>query len=530
VGPQEFIETNLVVPRGPLAGKPFLLLPWQQEVVQDIYGEGTTPVVREYYLSLPKKNAKTSFSSVILLYHLIGEPDEVCAEIYSAASSAKQALLIWKTAKQIVKASPKLRQLLESKKLEIHRDRMVYQAKNGERTYNALSSVADSTEGIDPSIVLIDELHAIRGGSGREFIDTLITATAGRKNPLVIYTTTAGSDLTTYCADIEKRIEKIEQNIIERPPGFNYRIHRAPKDLPWDSEEAFEAANPSYKVLVSKAFHREQVAKAKQSPTFRRAYCRYHLNQWVEHAESFIDMENWKACQDDSFDPAQLEGRLCFGALDLSRTTDLTAYVLLFPPSDDDPFHRVLAHAFLPNSDLRNRELRDGVPYYSWGEEGYIEFIDGKVIDFQHVVDHIRESRSLYDLQAIAYDPWDAKEVVRALDGDGLTLLDFPQWYKFMSPPTKKLLELIISQKLRHDGNPLVTWNISNLKVDMDANDNLKPNKRKSKEKIDIAVALIMAIGCATDSSDNKPFVSAYGTGVGTFKSMYSEYEETAAS
>lgn len=307
--PTEFIENYLVVPRGPYAGKPFILLDWQREVLNDIYGEGHTPIVREYYLSLSKKNAKTSLSSALLLYHLIGEPDEVCAEIYSAASSAKQALLIWKTAKQIVKASPKLRHLVESKRLQIHRDRMVFQAKNGERTYNALSSVADSTEGIDPSIILIDELHAIRGGTGREFIDTLITATAGRKNPLVIYTTTAGSDLTTYCADIERRIEKIEQGIIKRPAGFNYRIHRAPKDMAWDSEAAFETANPSYGTLISKAFFREQVEKAKQSPTFRRAFCRYHLNQWVEHGEAFIDMEDWKACQDDDFDVRELEPR-----------------------------------------------------------------------------------------------------------------------------------------------------------------------------------------------------------------------------
>ncbi len=424
-------------------------------------------------------------------------------------------------------ASPKLRKLLDTNKLLIHRDRMVYQAQSGERTYNALSSVADSTEGIDPSVVLIDELHAIRGGTGREFIDTLVTATAGRKNPLIIYTTTAGSDLTTYCADIERRVEKIEQGIIDRPQGFNYLIYRASKELPWDSEEAFRSANPSYGVLVSKAFHQDQVEKAKQSPTFRRAYCRYHLNQWVESSESFIDMESWRSCGDDGFDAIQLEGRLCFGALDMSRTTDLTAYTLVFPPIEEDAFYRVLSFAFLPDSELRNKELKDGVPYYSWGEQGFIDFLSGRVIDPEFIIDRIRESRDLYDLQAVGYDPWDSKEIVRALDDEGLTMLEFRQGYRSLTLPTKKLLELVIGEKIRHNNNPVLTWNVSNLKVDMDPAGNVKPNKSKSKEKIDVAVALIMALGCAIEAPDNQAFISAYAGGEGKYQSIYATPAET---
>lgn len=222
----------------------------------------------------------------------------------------------------------------------------------------------------------------------------------------------------------------------------------------------------------------------------------------------------------------RLEGRVCFGGLDLSRTADLTAYGLVFPPTEADPYYGVLAHSFLPNSDLRNKELKDGVPYFTWGKQGYIQFIDGRIIDPDVIVDKIRESRDLYDLQAVAYDPWDSKEVVRALNDEGLTMLEFRQGYRSLSLPTKKLLEVIIGEKLRYNSNPVLTWNISNLKVDMDPAGNCKPNKSKSKEKIDMAVALVMALGCAIEAPDNAPFVSAYAAGEGKYNSIYAEQAE----
>lgn len=528
MGPIQFIEENLVVPRGPLAGKPFILLPWQKEVLQDLYGDGGIPIIGEYYISTPKKNAKTSLSAVIMLYHLIGEPNEVCAEICSAAASEEQAKLIWKTAKQIVLASPKLKHLVDSGRLEIYRDRMLYQAKNGERTYKALTTVADTSEGKDISLLLLDEIHAIRGAIGREFIDTLVTATAGRANPLIIYTTTAGYDLTTYCYDIERRIEKIEQGVAKKSEGFGYKIHRAPKTLPWDSEEAFKAANPSYGTLISHKYFRQRVAQAKQSPTFRRAYCRYHLNQWTENADAFIDMEEWKKCgvNDENFDWNLLEGRDCFGGLDLSHSADLTSFSLLFLPTEEDPYYRVVSYNFLPEEDHRNKELKDGVPYFSWAKQGFLDFLPGRVIDPDYIVDKIREARSMYNILAMAYDPWDSKEVIKALDEDGMTLVEFKQHYQYLSPPTKKLLDYVISRKLKHNNNHVLTWNISNLIVMMDPNGNIKPDKRRSKEKIDAAVSLIMALGCSLAAPESQPFVSAYETGVGTFKSVYAVEEE----
>ena len=508
--PVDFFEQYLRLPF--TNGEPFKLLDWQREVLTELFGEGGSPLLRTYYLSTAKKSSKTTLGAGLCLYFLIAEPHEPAARIYSAASDKEQAQLLWDAARQMIELSPELKRLEEQGKLIVQRDNIIYRAKNGERIYQSIAMNEAGSHGLNASVLLIDELHAIRGTTGREFLSSLTKGSIARRSPLTFFMTTAGTDLTSYCFELEERIRKMEQGLIEKPKTFGHRIYRADPKLPWDSEDAFAAANPSYGITVGQAAYVEHVTEARQSPVHRRSYEQLFLNRWTQRAEGFIDLQDWDACA-DTYAEDHLLGRECDGGLDLSKRLDLTAFALTFPPTPEDPYYRTLAYSFLPRqdeNDLRCKELKDGVPYFEWARQGWLDLTEGRVIDQNHIVETLIELSKKFSIRSIAYDPNLAHEIVKRLNDAGLHMVEMRQWYSVLSEPTNELLAQTVSHRIRHNGNPVLKWNVSNLTIETGKAGQIMPSKSKSREKIDVAVALIMSLGRAVNQEKQEPFVSVY--------------------
>ena len=509
--PVAFFETILRVPNGPQAGEPLALLTWQREALETIYGDAESPVIREYYLSLPKKNGKTSFAAGLLLYHLVAEPNERKAEIYSAAGSKDQAQLIYDAARSMVEYSPDLQSLVEQARLEVFRDHMVMHSKSGDRVYRALANEAGNTHGINPSLSLIDETHNLKGRNGNELVDVLTKSMITRRTPLVVFLTHAGDDELSVAADKEKLIAKYEQGVIRKPTTLAYRIYRPSDEHEWDSEEAFAEANPVYGTLITRDAYLEAVERARQTPNLKRSYCLYHLNRWVSKSESLVNMDDWQACF-ENFTEEDLHGQVAFGGFDASTYDDLTAFSLVFPAADGKTF-RTLTHAFIPEERLADKEQRDQVPYWEWSEQGYLHLTPGAVIDQDYVLEVILKSAERFELRELAYDPHRARGLISKLIEAGVPCVEHRTGMVSMAEPTAQLMKHVVAHTLKHNGSPLLTWNVGNLQARTDATGNIAPKKGSRTEKIDAAFALILALGIATQHKEDTPFVSYYASG-----------------
>ena len=256
--------------------------------------------------------------------------------------------------------------------------------------------------------------------------------------------------------------------------------------------QVWRKANPSFGLSVKEDDLARKAEKAIALPGAQNAFRRMHLNQWTEQAERWIDLAAWDACAG----PVSLEllrGRPCFGGLDLSTTTDVTALAWVFPPEHDDDLWRVLSRYFVPAENLRKRAERDRVPYDLWAAQGFIEATPGNVVDYGAIEQRILADAALFQVKEIAYDPWNATHIALRLQDEGAAMVEFRQGFRSMSAPTRELEKLIVSKKLAHGGNPVTRWMAANVAVAQDPAGNLKPAKDKSTERIDGIVALIMA-------------------------------------
>jgi phage terminase large subunit-like protein len=217
------------------------------------------------------------------------------------------------------------------------------------------------------------------------------------------------------------------------------------------------------------------------------------LNQWVKQAVRWMPMEKWDLCN-FPVDAEELEGRVCYGGLDLSSTTDITAFVLVFPPRDEEDKFSVLPYFWLPEETLDLRVRRDHVPYDVWEREGFIQTTEGNVVHYGYIEAFIEDLGKRYNIREIAFDRWGAVQMVQNLEGMGFTVVPFGQGFKDMSPPTKELMKLVLERTFAHAGHPVLRWMVDNIFIRTDPAGNIKPDKQKSTEKIDGAVATIMAL------------------------------------
>ena len=483
-----FIEA-LKHTKGEFHGQPFKLLPWQEKIIREVFGtvRDDDPTQRQYtsaYIEIPKKNGKSELGAAIALNMLVND-DEWKAEVYSCAADRQQAAIVFDVAVDMVKQSPALMKRI---KIVPSTKRMVYQPTGS--IYQVLSSKVATKHGLNVSACIFDELHT---QPTRALYDVMTQGSGdARKQPLWFFLTTAGTDRNSICWEVhQKALDILEGR--KDDPRFYPVLFGLPDEADWTNEQNWYRANPSLDYTISIDKVRDAYRKALETPADENMFRQLRLNQWVKQSVRWMPMDKWDDCG-GVVSPYDLEGRACYGGLDLSSTSDLTTLVLVFPPSDETEPFIVLPFFWLPEETLQLRVRRDHVMYDKWEKQGYLMTTEGNVVHYGFIEQFICQLGERFNIREIAYDRWNATMMVQALQDDGFTMVPFGQGYKDMSPPTKELMRLVLEHKINHGGHPVLRWNMDNAFVRTDPAGNVKIDKEKSTEKVDGAVALVMAL------------------------------------
>ena len=492
-----FIE-NLPHTKGIWAGKKFELMAWQEQIVRDVFGIVKPNGYRQFttaYIEIPKKNGKSELAAAVALYLLCAD-NEQRAEVYGCAADRSQASIVFDVAVDMVEMTPALQRRI---KISKSTKRLTYLPTNS--FYQVLSAEAFTKHGLNVHGVVFDELHA---QPDRRLFDVMTKGSGdARQQPLYFLITTAGNDVNSICYEQHlKALDLIDKK--KKDPTWYPVIYGAPMDADWTDPKVWKKSNPSLGETIKIDKVRDACESAKQNPGEENAFRQLRLNQWVKQAVRWMPMEYWDACA-WKVDESELEGRVCYGGLDLSQTTDITAFVLCFPPLDEEDKYIFLPFFWIPEENIQRRVLRDHVPYDIWEKQGYLMTTEGNVVHYGFIEQFIHSLGERFNIRDIAYDRWGAVQMVQNLEEDGFTVVPFGQGFKDMSPPTKELFKLTMEQKIAHGGHPILRWMVDNIYITQDPAGNIKADKKKSTEKIDGAVAAIMAldraIRCGNDNS-----------------------------
>jgi phage terminase large subunit-like protein len=473
--------------KGEFAGRRLKLEPWQAFIVGSVFGwtrEDGTRRFRKVFEEIPRKNGKSTKLAGVGIFSLIAD-GEAGAEVYAAATKKDQARIVFDEARRMVRGSPDLSAAISVFKLNMS-------VENTASKFEPLSADEKTLDGLNPSTVIIDELHKHKT---RAVLDVLDTAQGARRQPLLWIITTAGSDdpETVYAAETDYAT-KVLEGIVEDDGYFAF-IAQADDPERWDDPIEWAKANPNLGVSVRLSYLEQQARQAKGSPARLATFKRLHLDLRTSSTVRPIPAELWNANTEGPIDLAALRGRECFVGADLSTRIDLTAAVKLFPPIAAGERWKILARMWMPEDMITEAEKRDRAPYRQWVEEGWIEASPGNVIDQELVAERIIADAEVYPPLSIGFDPNNANWLDRRLADVNLPRVAFPQTILHFNPPTKELLALLKQSALEHGGNPVLRWMASNVAFYMDGNENMRPSKKSSRARIDGIVALIMAIG-----------------------------------
>ncbi len=473
--------------KGEWYGQPFKLIDWQEQIMRDVFGVLKPNGYRQFntaYIEISKKQGKSELAAAVALYLTCGD-FEHGGEIYGCASDRQQASIVFDVAVDMVEQCPSLKSRI---KPVLSQKRLIYKPLNS--FYQVLSAEAYTKHGLNVHGVVFDELHA---QPNRSLYDVMLHGSGdARKQPLFFLITTAGTDRNSVCFEVHQKAEDILKGR-KRDPTFYPVIYGAPPDADWTDENVWKEANPSIGITVDIEKIRNACESAKQNPAEENLFRQLRLNQWVKQSVRWMPMEKWNAC-DFKIDEKSLEGGVCYGGLDLSSTTDITAFVLVFPPEDENDKYYILPYFWIPEDNIKNRVNRDHVPYDIWQKQGFLQTTEGNVVHYGFIEKFIEKLGQKYNIREIAFDRWGAVQMVQNLEGMGFTVVPFRQGFKDMSPPTKELMKLTLERKLAHGGNPVLNWMMDNIYVRTDPAGNIKADKEKSTEKIDGAIATIMAL------------------------------------
>lgn len=472
--------------KGEWAGRSFVLEPWQEFVVGSLFGWKRADETRRFrraYLSVARKNGKTQLAAAVGLY-LAFFDNEPGAEVYAAATKRDQAKICWSEAQRMVRGTAALNSRIKSFVNNLHSEKT-------NSKFEPLSADYNSLDGLNAHGSIIDEYHAHPNGA---LADVLESSTGARRQPLMLYTTTAGINNESACRDLDQDMQRILEGLADDDSAFAY-IARIDEQDAWDDPTAWPKANPNLGVSVKLESLEEQCARAQRMPREQNEFRRKRCNQWTEQAERWLDLAAWDACNQT---PKHEPGQTCYVGLDLSSTTDLTAAVIVFPPATRDGDWNIECRFWIPSENIVEKEQRDRVPYSVWVEQGFITTTEGNITDYDVLRDDLRLLGKTYQVAEIPYDPWNATQLATQLESDGARVVPMSQGYASMSEPSKFLESLILSGRLRHGGNPVLRWMAANVTIMDGPNDSIRPTKAKSTGRIDGIVALIMGIGRAT--------------------------------
>ena len=494
-----FIEC-LCHTKGTWAGKPFKLLDWQEQIIRDLFGTVKPNGYRQFntaYIEIPKKNGKSELAAAVALLLCCGDGEQR-AEIYGCAADRGQATIVFDVAADMVCMCPALNKRC---KILTSQKRILFTPTNS--FYQVLSAEAYSKHGFNIHGVVFDELHT---QPNRKLFDVMTKGSGdARMQPLYFLITTAGTDTHSICFEThQKALDILEGRKID--PTFYPVIYGAGDTEDWTDPKVWLKANPSLGETIGMDKVEAACESAKQNPGEENSFRQLRLNQWVKQSVRWMPMDKWDACA-YPVNEEMMEGRVCYGGLDLSSTTDLTSFCLVFPPEDEDEPYYVLPYFWVPEDTLELRVKRDHVPYDLWHRQGYLETTEGNVVHYGYIEKFIERLGERFNIREIAFDRWGAVQMVQNLEGMGFTVVPMGQGFASMSPPTKELMKLTLEKKLAHGGHPVLRWNMDNIFIRTDPAGNIKADKAKSTEKIDGAIACIMAldraIRCGNDVSES---------------------------
>ena len=498
-----FCSAVLRLNGGEFEGVPFVLHESQQFIGGSIFGwkaENGHRRFRVVFIEQGKGNGKSPLAASIGLYGLVadGEPR---AEVYAAATKRDQAMILFRDAVAMVDQSPDLSaRLLRSGKNPVWN--LAYLATGS--FFRPISS--DSAQsGPRPHMALLDEVHEHKTPM---MVEMMRAGTKGRRQALILMITNSGSDRQSVCWSYHEYAAKIAAGMLEDDAFFGYVCALDEGDNPLSDEGCWLKANPLLGVTIPAKYLREQVREALGMPSKEAIVRRLNFCEWTDATNPWISSDVWMRARDGDYDEERLEGRRCYGGLDLSSTTDLTAFAVLFEPTELDPFWRQKTWFFLPAEALAEKERRDRVPYAAWRAAGFLETPPGAAVDKRFVLARVVACCARYQVQSIGYDRWRIEDLksMCADEGVEIPLEGFGQGMQSMAPAVDEYERLLVSGLLRHDGNPVLTWNAASAVVDTDPAGNRKPTKNRSTGRIDGIVAGVMAAGRALQRPEENYF------------------------
>lgn len=504
----KFFHNELSHVKGAKARTGFILEPWQQAVVGNLFGwkdKDGWRRYRELFLYVGRKNGKTPLAAGIISYILF-EDREPGAEIYGAAAKYSQAALLFVHVKGMITNNPRLAERCQIFKGQAKSVQLNGHPKNVDdvSVYAVISAEHSEGHGQNTSAAVIDELHL---QPNRELLDSMMTAMASedRKQPLFICISTADFEREgSICNEKHDYAKMVRDGIIDNPT-FLPVIYEADRKDDWTKESIWRKANPNLGVSVSLDYLRRECDRAQELPSYENTFKRLHLNIRTEQDIRWLSMESWQKCN-AKIEEKVWEGKTVYAGLDIGATSDLTALCIVF-------HEKKIAYArwwfWTPKAKAREREKQDRVPYLTWSKQGFIKLTEGNETDYSVVRADINKIGEKYHIAEIAVDRlFQGAQLCQDLGRDGFEIINFGQGYLSMAAPTLELEKRVNRQEFRHGDNPVLNWMAANVSVEMDAAGNLKPSKRKSSDKIDGIVAAIMALGRATAADD--PVISIY--------------------
>jgi phage terminase large subunit-like protein len=477
----KFFKTFLVHGKGVHAGKPFELLDWQKEIIYSLYGNyKMSNKLRRYRNALvliPRKNGKTTLCAGLCIYELIF--GEKSGEIYAVANSRDQARIIFSIASDMIASSNVL-----SKRIKIYKNAL-YNPKT-RSTFRVLSRDANTALGLNASFVIFDELLAAPDDN---LYNSMVTSMGARKEPLMLSISTAGFSKTSFLYQLVEHGQRINSKIIN-DDSFYAKIYGLKDDQDWTKETVWYECNPSLGHTITIDFFRTEYNRAKEFPRFENAFKTLYLNAWIDHQKSWISDSQWLECG-EKIDINQFKGETCYAGLDLSSTTDLTALVLCFCKNEK---YYLFSYPFCPSDGIRIRSRKDKVPYELWQQQGHLISTPGNATDYDYVLNKLQELSKDHNIAGICIDRWNSSYLSTKLMELGFNVIAFGQGFKDMASPVRAMERLVLNKGIIHDNHPVLRWCMSNVILKVDAAGNSKADKAKSRERIDLVVASLMAL------------------------------------